>query len=249
MPRPQRPWFRFYVEAVHDRKLRRLTPAQRWLWVAVLAAARQSPTPGQLMISTTQPMDAADLADFAGMTAREVNKAMPLFAASGMVTDHDGTWVVNNWTERQYESDNVTERTRRHRSQEQGRNVPTSFPGTPPESESESESETDPCHRLSSNSRADPQRVDDDDGNEPEAITEALVILARRDLAARENAKGAIGNKPAWLVTAIDRRRAEHAHIIANLPRPITATAEQLVRILEPPKLLAPYHRSFDAAP
>ena len=63
MPRPARPWFRFYVEALSDRKLRRLTPAQRWLWVAVLGAARQSPIPGHLMVSEREPMDAHDLAD------------------------------------------------------------------------------------------------------------------------------------------------------------------------------------------
>ena len=46
MPRVARPWFRFYVEAMRDPKMRRLSPAERWLWVAVLAACRESWIPG-----------------------------------------------------------------------------------------------------------------------------------------------------------------------------------------------------------
>lgn len=134
MSRPQRPWFRFYVEAVADPKLRTLTPAQRWLWVSVLAAARHSPKPGTLMIFDEMPMDDASLAGFAGMFPAEVRKAMPLFEKLGMIeVDDQGAWAVCNWKRRQFESDDVTERTRLHRSKEHNGNVPKSFPGTPPE--------------------------------------------------------------------------------------------------------------------
>lgn len=144
MPRPARPWFRFYVEAMSDRKLRRMTPTQRWIWVAVLAAARQSCRPGWLLVSENEPMDAHDIADLAGVPEREVAKVLPLFEASAMLAFEDECWHVINWADRQYESDDVTARTRKHRSKEQGRNVPTTFPGTPPETESETETENPP---------------------------------------------------------------------------------------------------------
>lgn len=143
MPRPSRPWFRFYVEAVSDRKMRRLTPAQRWLWVSVLAAARQSCIPGFLMVSEKVAYSWHDLADFAGMRLRDVERGTALFSEMGMIEfDRDlGAWRVPKWNDRQFESDLVTERTRKHRSNEHGRNVPTLPVGTPPETEAETDRE------------------------------------------------------------------------------------------------------------
>lgn len=152
MARPARPWFRLYVEALHDRKLRRLTPSQRWLWVAVLGAARMSCRPGVLLVSERQPMDEHDLADIAAMPVRDVARALPLFAKAGLI-ERDGTgdaWRVVKWDDRQYESDNVTERTRKLRSKrsvgtplERSNGDGTMFEGTPPDTETDTETETD----------------------------------------------------------------------------------------------------------
>ena len=143
MPRPARPWFRFYVEAVHDRKLRRLKPEFRWLFVACLAAARQSPEPGWLLVGDNDPMTVDDLVDFAAMPARMVEKGIVALCDGGVLGyDLNRTaWFVPAWNDRQYESDDVTARTRKHRerSNEPGRNVPTSFEGTPPDTETETE--------------------------------------------------------------------------------------------------------------
>lgn len=169
MARPQRPWFRFYVEALSDRKLRRLTPAQRWLWVAILGAARQSPLPGWLIISEREAMDAVDLADVAGMAVRDVQKALPLFDRAGLIEwDHDlGAWWVPKFNARQFESDDVTKRTRKHRSgnvpteaKERSNNVPGTAVGTPPETETETETEERPNGRSSERSALDAPRAD-----------------------------------------------------------------------------------------
>lgn len=145
MPRPARPWFRFYVEACSDRKLRRLKPAQRWLWVSVLAAARQSPEPGVLFDGEIgEPMTDAGIADFAGMTPSDVTRTLPLFERAEMIDRHEsGAWHVTNFGRRQYESDVSTNRTRKHRSKERSGNVPTSVPGTFQERPSERPSERD----------------------------------------------------------------------------------------------------------
>lgn len=163
MPRPARPWFRFYVEALSDRKLRRLTPAQRWLWVAVLGAARMSPEPGVLLVAENEPMDEHDLADIAAMPVRDVEKALPLFERAGMLhRDDAGAWVVTNWSGRQYESDNVTARTRKHRSKEHGRNVPTNVPtstvGTDQKTETDTDTENPPSSPPSESPSATAQR-------------------------------------------------------------------------------------------
>lgn len=120
MPRKPMPWFRFYVEAVHDRKLRRLKVETRWLFVACLAAARQSPEPGWLLVGENDPMDWDDLADFAGMTRKQVETGTDALTAAGVLAFDitRNAWHVPSWNDRQYESDTSTPRTRKHRSQQ-----------------------------------------------------------------------------------------------------------------------------------
>lgn len=153
MAPPPKPWFRFYCEAVHDRKLRRLTPTQRWVWVAVLCAARQSPKPGYLMVGD-EPMNVDDLADIAACPTRDVASAASAFMSAGMLDEgFDGVWQVVAWEKRQYESDKSTPRTRKHRKGD-GTSMerPIAVNGTviagrwnvdatPPESETETETE------------------------------------------------------------------------------------------------------------
>lgn len=143
MPRPVRPWFRCYVEMFADRKLLRLTPTQRWLWVAILGAVRESPVHGQLFIAEGEPMTLSELARYADVKERDVKPALEMMARLGMVTLQDSVVCVTNWAARQFESDNVTERTRDHRnrSKEHRRNVPTNVPGNIPETETEAETE------------------------------------------------------------------------------------------------------------
>lgn len=117
MAPPKRPWFRFYVEAVSDKKLRRQKPETRWLFVACLAAARSSGEPGWLMVADGVPMTRDDLADYAGLTLKQVDVGMDaLQDVRVMGFDDDAqAWFVPKWDERQYESDVSTERARRSR--------------------------------------------------------------------------------------------------------------------------------------
>ena len=146
MPRPQRPWFRFYVEAMHDPKLRQLSPTHRWLWVSVLAAARQSPIPGFLMVSDRQAMSESMLSDFAAVRVSDVRSGLTAMESIGLIERDPSLdcWAVPRFSDRQFESDDITARTRKHRSKEQGRNVPRTAVGTPPETETETESEMNP---------------------------------------------------------------------------------------------------------
>ena len=146
-PRAVRPWFRFYVEAMPDRKIRRLTPTQRWLWVAILSAARESPEPGVLMIAEGVAMTNRELASYADVPEREVGPALKLMAVLHMVELDGEAVVVVNWPERQFETDNVTARTRAHRerskerSKERSQPVPENVYGNIPETETETETE------------------------------------------------------------------------------------------------------------
>lgn len=147
MPRPQFLWFRCYVEIIDDPKLRRIPPAQRWLWLAVMAVARKSPVPGHLLISAAdddvEPITDEDLADAGAVKLADVRSGVAEFRRMGMLTvDPElGCYVVKHWGDRQFESDEVAVRTRKHRAERNGhrsvgtsserrRNVPTLFLGT-----------------------------------------------------------------------------------------------------------------------
>lgn len=187
MPRQARPWFRFYVEAVHDRKLRRLRPEYRWLFVACLAAARQSCEPGWLLVGEDDPMGWEDLSDFAGMPQRQVEQGTHALQKAGVIA-YDAerqAWFVPNWSARQFESDDVTARTTKHRK-ERSNDVPTNVPttpvGTPPESETDTDTES------SSSSSSVPESV--------------WVDAARRKAA---NNREPVKDFAAWSETVIER--------------------------------------------
>lgn len=148
MAPPKRPWFRFYVEAVHDRKLRRLKPEHRWLFVACLAAARQSCEPGWLLVGKDDPMQWGDLVDFAAMTLKQVEAGTDALQDAGVLSydQQRGAWFIPAWSERQYESDDVSARTAKHRSKtkdgtskERSKNADRPFDGTPPDTETDTE--------------------------------------------------------------------------------------------------------------
>lgn len=149
MAPPKRPWFRFYVEAVHDRKLRRLPPETRWLFVSCLAAARQSPFPGYLLITQDDPLEVADLVDFACLTSRQVETGMEALSAAGVIAwdDEFGCWWLPAWHERQFESDDSSERVakaRRDADRPLHRryiNADVTPDVTPPETEADTETE------------------------------------------------------------------------------------------------------------
>jgi hypothetical protein len=144
MPRTPHPWFRCYVTMIWDLKLRCRPPAERWLWVALLGVARNSRRPGTLLVGDL-PATVAQLADAAALPAKVVTQGLAYFAAdeTGMlVVDEAGAYVVANWGERQFESDEVRVRTAKHRSNVSGRNVPTYDVGTPPETETDTDTKT-----------------------------------------------------------------------------------------------------------
>lgn len=118
MPRAPRHWFRFYVEAMQDPKIRGLSPTHRWLWVAILGIARSSCITGHLLVAETMPYTDEQIADWAALKVREVQGGLRELEARGMISWSPDLecWFVTRWVERQYESDSSTVRTRRYRA-------------------------------------------------------------------------------------------------------------------------------------
>ena len=68
---PKRPWFRFYVSVFRDMELRVLTPAQRWVWAALMGMARESPVAGALLDKAGQPLTEAYMVEYAAVKRGE----------------------------------------------------------------------------------------------------------------------------------------------------------------------------------
>jgi hypothetical protein len=151
------PWFRFYSEAIHDTKLRRIArktgvslAETLGTWAVILAFASDSPQRGKLLLSDGNPVTEDDLLD---VTGRNVSETLQQLQSNGMLTVTDGILCVANWDKRQYPSDNSTARVQKHR--EKARNVPSddakrygNVTETPPETDTDSESDTDSDNRV-----------------------------------------------------------------------------------------------------
>jgi len=115
-------WFRLYSEIRRDPKIRRLTPEERWLWVAVLCIASDSPKRGYLLISDDFPYEAIDIADEAALPVDVTEKGLDKLIRFGLLErDENGTYYVPKWDERQYDNPSDTPeatRERKRRSRE-----------------------------------------------------------------------------------------------------------------------------------
>jgi hypothetical protein len=111
-------WLRLYAEIRHDRKLRRLPPAQRWLWVAIMTIAKESPRPGWLLYSEDVPVTVDDLVDEAAVSREDVEAGIRAFVQQTMLEEVDGVWHCINWDKRNFTSDCSTERVQRHRARQ-----------------------------------------------------------------------------------------------------------------------------------
>lgn len=114
-------WFRFYTETIRDKKIRQLPVSQRWLWVTILALARESEEPGKLLKWGDVPMNKQDLAQAAGVELSDVTVGLRTFRDTGMIHAEGSVIVVSNWSKRQHESDHSTPRVQKHRAK--NRNV------------------------------------------------------------------------------------------------------------------------------
>lgn len=209
------PWFRVYVEMVTDVKLLELPPGQRWVWIAVLAIARQSPISGYLMVSIRRPMTEKTIANLMHVPLRDVKRALESFEANDMIHRDDdiGAWCVSNWSTRQFESDDVTERSRKHRTLQRSNavasNVADPFDATCSESESDTETESS---SSSSDSRGSSQPVDNPTDGVPAETWDAYAEIKLR----RQNeTSDRVKNPVPWKRTIVVNAKAELGDLAA----------------------------------
>jgi hypothetical protein len=125
-------WFRMYTETMRDMKIMRLSVTHRWLWVAVLSAARESPVSGELMLTQTLAVDELSLSQYANLRVQDVRAGLKLFQEMELIywDSAKNAWGVTAWSDRQFESDDVALRVANHRYKKQRSNVTTPLPVT-----------------------------------------------------------------------------------------------------------------------
>ena len=121
-------WVRLYTEIRSDRKIRSLTPGQRWVWIVLLCLARESPEPGKLLYPPDIPITLRDIADESNVDYRITCNAINNFIARKMIVKNGAIYILANWDKRQYESDDVNLRVRSHREKKRYSNVTVTPP-------------------------------------------------------------------------------------------------------------------------
>lgn len=218
MPREARPWFRFYCEAVWDRKLRRLDGDLRWLWVVVLAAARQSSVPGRLLLTATEAMVVDDLADAANLPVSRVDAGVQAFLNLGLLTVDGDAWVVSKWGERQFESDSSTERSRRSRSDD----VATPKQRSNGDAATRSESDSDPDSEDLPPSISGLTQY----GLDPEVVVD---LLARHDLSRAREKGTQVRDEERWLTTGRRTAARNYARKVGEVAGTFSVGSERLL--------------------
>ncbi|KKL06520.1 hypothetical protein LCGC14_2595200 [marine sediment metagenome] len=128
-------WFRVYSEVLHDPGVRRLPSGLFKDWVLLLCIANEGKPRGVL-----PPV--ADIAYHLNRSPARVESLLTDLQGRGLIDEVDGSLVPHNWDKRQFESDDVAARVRKHRNGVTG-NVTKPLHETPPETEAETEAETE----------------------------------------------------------------------------------------------------------
>jgi hypothetical protein len=109
-----------YREVIHDPKLRKATPDQRWLWVTVLCLADDD---GIVRLADGVPYESSDLADLAGISVEEVTAGLDHFERMAMIERGPAAIVILKWNSRQFKGDSSTERVRAFREKQKNNDV------------------------------------------------------------------------------------------------------------------------------
>ncbi|HPL30073.1 MAG TPA: phage replisome organizer N-terminal domain-containing protein [Anaerolineae bacterium] len=107
------PWFRAYSEMLHDPKIKRMTPEQRWVWVGLLCLASDSDERGVIELAPGVAYELDDFEAALDVDVATIDACLQKAVQLNMIK-YDGTkLIIVNWERRQYDNpSDVPERTR-----------------------------------------------------------------------------------------------------------------------------------------
>jgi hypothetical protein len=103
-------WFRFYHDDLDDPRVQRLSGDEFKVWVNLSCLASRREERGTL------PDDMDEIAFALRIGVDEAKSAVAALLSAGLLERDERGLRVTGWAERQYESDDVTKRTRRHKA-------------------------------------------------------------------------------------------------------------------------------------
>lgn len=121
------PWFKLYCEIIHDPKIRRLSPDERWLWIVLLSLAASNEKRGVISVTRTSSYSCDELSELCGYTFRDmvngeidpremVKNALDTFEKLEMIErDSNGVIFIKNFEKRQDSYLSDAERSSRYR--------------------------------------------------------------------------------------------------------------------------------------
>lgn len=98
MPRPAKPWFRVYTDALDSRKLQRLKPQLKWTWFNLMCLANITRPRGSLPSLT-------DIAYRLRTTEKQAFLDLKELREATLLDENKGIYSMHNWDDWQYESD------------------------------------------------------------------------------------------------------------------------------------------------
>jgi len=115
-------WFRMYSEILNDPKMVDLTTTDYGVWVKLLALANQQSERGFIRLRSARGQAIGTLSTLLRHRKDRLRTTLDLFKERGMIDfDLDGKegWLeITNWNKKQFQSDDVTARTRKHKQKE-----------------------------------------------------------------------------------------------------------------------------------
>lgn len=143
------PWFRYYSEALRDRKLEHACRAAGQpkhvmiaLWTTLLCLANESPDRGALLITDDVPVTVDDIADETEIPLDTVRAMLDALDDLGRIERRADVISISNWDKRQFASDNSTARVRRWRHKRRDATFQQRC-GNGPDTDTDSDTDTD----------------------------------------------------------------------------------------------------------
>ena len=134
-------WFRMYDEIMDDPKLSDYSDKEKWVLVQIFCAVNRSAERGKWCYSVSK------LARFIHQKESFLSAFISKIFQDGIIKwngQEQGSFFVTNWNKRQYESDDVAKRVRKHREMKRFGNVTE----TPSDTDTDTESDTDKKKNL-----------------------------------------------------------------------------------------------------